>query len=167
MSTLRDRAIFCACVLAIGLFAIAGSDNEPLVLAPEQSGAGSSMYAQPNLALLTDAQCLGYSDENYHLVVAYINLQSSPRAVDYVYSGVGSSVNDTTHDVGQGFRLVPLRKDGQAGRVLIRVRQTDSDPISDDPKMAMYDKIVSELPQVTANSLGARCGETKKRRVTR
>jgi hypothetical protein len=167
VNTILNRAVNLTCLLIIGLTAFAfvtSETREPVVLLPEQSAAGTMApwpAPTPSVALLTDPECLGYTSADYFLVVAYIAIKPLPRAVYFEYSGVGSSVNELPHDLGRGYRLVPIRHDGQMGRAFIRVQQTHDEPIRDYDQKPLYDFRIDRLVSVTASSMGLRCDGTK------
>lgn len=121
----------------------------------------------PRVARLTDEQCLGYGREYLRLAV-YVSLTvQADRTVDYEYAGIQSAVNEATHDLSQGYRLVPIREIPRVDWFAVWSRAA-GDPITDSRLRALYSGKVSDLPMATARSLGVRCDEGgRKRRVVR
>lgn len=161
--------------LALGAYAIVALDRPmpPLPIGADMTGSAAGAIgatqptAQPRVAILTDEeQCLGYDREHYHRVVVYVSMTArADRSVDYEYAGVFSYVNDAAHDLGRGYRLVPLRRVRNADWFALWVR-TAGDPITDSRERAHFTGEISGLVNVTSASLGLRCDDVAAKRRT-
>lgn len=170
----QTRASIATVVAIAGLVSLAIASPRLSDQTPASPAATSSMAPSVRVAVLTDAApCLGYKRERYHRLAVYVGATESSwdRAVHFENAGIYSGVNDAAHDLGRGYRLVPMRKIPNADWFGVWVRGS-TEPITDSRKRALITGSLRDVVPVTAASLGVRCDgsvevRTAKRRAVR